>query len=141
MKYLLSIWLLTASFTALSQTKADNIIGKWTNEDGAARFEIYKAGNEYRGKITWLKDPRANKATDQKNPDKSLRSRPLIGIDILTGLSYSTASNNWTGGKIYTPEKGAYADCTVIWVDSRTIKIEGRKFGMSKTKVWKRYEE
>lgn len=141
MKFIIALFFLTVAFTASSQTKADDIIGKWMNEDGSARFEIYKSGNEYRGKIIWLKNTNQKTATDQKNPDKSLQNHPLIGLDVITGLSYSASNNNWSGGKLYSPEKGAYADCSLIWVDKNTIKVNGKKYGITKTKIWKRYEE
>ncbi|WP_165933426.1 DUF2147 domain-containing protein [Arundinibacter roseus] len=133
--------LLLATVTASAQTTSNDITGKWMAEDGSARFEIYKSGNEYRGKITWLKNPKGSKATDQRNPDKSLRNRPILGLEILTGLKYHPSENTWNGGRLYSPENGVYADASVTRVDINTIKIQGRKYGVAKTKTWKRYED
>lgn len=65
------------------------MIGKWKLEDGTAIVEVYKSGEVYNGKIVWLQNPTeadGSPAVDSNNPDKSLRSRKLIGLNMLSNL-------------------------------------------------------
>jgi uncharacterized protein (DUF2147 family) len=125
-------------FTASAQTKTDDIVGKWEAEDGSAQFEIYKSGNEYRGKIIWLKNHNGGEAKDKKNPDENLRDRPILGLDILTDLSYSPSTKTWSGGSLYSPEKGMYANCSVVIIRDKEIKIIAQIKGFTRSKIWKR---
>lgn len=42
--------------------------------------------------------------TDVHNPDPELRSRPLVGLPVLTGFSRNGAQ--WTGGRAYDAKTG-----------------------------------
>ena len=42
---------------------------------------------------------------DGKNPDPSLRARPLCGLTIITGLR-PLGDNRWGGGRFYNPDDG-----------------------------------
>ena len=63
---------------------AQNVLGKWVTTDNESNVEIYQNGDKLFGKIIWLK--RGEGQLDVHNPDKSLRSRKLLGVNILTGL-------------------------------------------------------
>src|SRR5690606_32618760 len=54
-------------------------------------IEVFKAGNEYKGKIAWTKD------NDQKKP---------IGFIILENLNFNSRKMMWTDGKIQDPNSG-----------------------------------
>ena len=64
---------------------AQNVLGKWVTTDNESNVEIYQSGDKLFGKIIWLK--RGEGQLDVHNPDKSLRSRKLLGVNILTGLA------------------------------------------------------
>lgn len=131
------------TIAATAQTKADDIIGQWANEDGTADFEMYKAGAGYAAKIIWLSNPKNDKSgdkLDKNNPDKSLRTRPVMNMVILTGLTFSPEENNWINGRIYNPEKGVYADCKASLTAQNELKITASKYLTTITKKWNRYE-
>jgi hypothetical protein len=74
---------------AFSLHAQNHIIGKWLSEDEEGVTEVYKQGDRFFGKITWLKKPNnvnGKPFTDTENPEKSLRSRMLLGLFILQGL-------------------------------------------------------
>ena len=70
-------------------TYAQDVVGKWKLEDGTAIVEVYKQGDVFNGKIVWLEKPTeddGSPAKDDNNPDAKLRSRELIGLNMLSGL-------------------------------------------------------
>ena len=81
--------IIIALFAGLGIVSAQEVIGKWKLDDGSAIVEVYKSGDSYNGKIVWLKDatmPDGSPVCDLNNPDKSLRSRKLMGLNMLSGL-------------------------------------------------------
>lgn len=92
----------------------DELLGEWTTEDRQATVEIFKKGDRIFGKIVALTNPHCisdeaqgmdgNPRLDLENPDKSLRRRPLIGLEIIRDFSFDNGS--WRGGTVYDPESG-----------------------------------
>jgi len=131
------------SYTLLAQT--DRVVGFWLNEDGNAQIEIYRvAGSQYNGKIVWLEEPLEDDGTpkvDDENPDRSLRNRPLLGLEILTGFSYNASKQEWEKGRIYDPDNGRTYDCYMSLDGHNTLKIRGFVLGMrwlGRSTEWKR---
>ena len=141
MKQLLTLILLLFSIHLSAQTKGDAIIGIWlTSGKEPARIQVYKQGNTYYGKIVWLKNPTTNGVAkvDSKNPDKSKRSREIIGLVILNNFSFD--DEEWSGGKIYDPESGNTYSCNLSLKDNNTLKVRGY-IGISllgRTETWTR---
>jgi uncharacterized protein (DUF2147 family) len=50
---------------------------------------------------------------DSRNPDPDLRDRPLIGLQILSGLHAADDDRSWSGGLIYDPTSGRTYRCTL----------------------------
>ena len=141
MKYVSLVLLFTAiCFSGFSQTK-DAVLGKWINSSKEAHIEIYKKSDRYFGKIVWMaapKDEKGNTKTDLKNPQESLRSRPILGLEILTNFVYD--DGKWTDGKIYDPKSGKTYSCNISFTDKGDLNIRGY-VGISligRTDVWKR---
>jgi uncharacterized protein (DUF2147 family) len=141
MKNLAFILLLTAiSFVGLAQNK-DAIIGKWVNSSGEAHVDITKKGEKYFGKIVWLKEPKDEKGnvkTDVKNPDESLRSKPIMGLEILNNFIYQ--DGKWTDGKIYDPKSGKTYSCNMTLKGNDVLNMRGY-IGISligRSETWKR---
>ncbi len=87
---------------------ADAILGEWYTDKDESIVEIYKCGESYCGRITWLKEPKTPEGevkADRNNPDESLKDRGIIGMDILSDLKHKR-KNKWSGGKIYDPNTG-----------------------------------
>lgn len=103
---LLGVWLCVSPAHA-EQAAEDAIVGTWLTEQQDSQVEIIRSGATYVGKVSWLKEPQSagKPVTDVKNTDVSLRGRPILGLDILTGFSYA-GDRTWRGGSIYAPRKG-----------------------------------
>ena len=115
----------------------NQIVGKWLSQDKKGITEIYKLNGKYYGKIVWLKDPNDTKGvpiTDTKNPDISLRKRPIIGLLILKDFYY--INNQWQEGTIYDPERGRTFNCKLWITDNNSLHVRGYWGFLTETQVW-----
>ena len=136
--------MLFQSTHSFSQTEGNEIIGNWWNQEKEAQIEIYKNGNTYSGKIIWLKEPNDTETgkpkLDKKNPDKKLRSRPILGSDLLYGFAFDKSENEWTGGTIYDAREGKTYKCYIKFNADKTLKVRGyigaAWMGFGKTNIW-----
>ena len=104
---------------------AQDVVGKWKLDDGSAIVEVYKSGDSFNGKIVWLQDPTepdGTPAVDNNNPDPKLRSRQLIGLNMLSGLKKT--GSEYTGGSIYDPGNGKTYNCSMK-VEGDVLKVRG----------------
>ena len=85
-------------------------MGRWGSDNSI--IEIVESGGKLHATVIALLDPvyRAGEdgvagtvRVDSKNPNEALRSRPLVGIDLLEAYSYE--DGKWHG-RIYDPESG-----------------------------------
>ena len=109
----------------LAAVFAQDVVGKWKLEDGSAIVEVYQEGDVFNGKIVWLKNPTeadGSPAVDSNNPDAKLRSRQLIGLNMLSGLKQR--SGEYSGGSIYDPGNGKTYNCSMK-VEGDTLKVRG----------------
>ena len=106
-------------------TYAQDVVGKWKLEDGTAIVEVYKQGDVFNGKIVWLQNPTeadGTPAKDDNNPDAKLRSRQLIGLNMLSGLKKT--GTEYSGGSIYDPGNGKTYNCSMK-VEGDVLKVRG----------------
>ncbi len=126
-----------------AQKKANDIVGFWLNQDADAKVEIYKSGDKYFGKIVWLKTPidpvTKKEKLDSKNPDNSLKQRPILNLEILKHFVFD-GDNEWNDGAIYDPKSGKTYSCLIKFEEANKLKIRGY-IGVSligKTTYWTR---
>ncbi|WP_316804435.1 DUF2147 domain-containing protein [Pedobacter nototheniae] len=112
------------AYNAVAQNK-DAIVGKWLNPSGEGQIEIYKKGDKYFGKLAWLKEPNLNgkPKADAKNPEASLQSRPLLGLEILKNFVYD--DGKWTDGTIYDPKSGKTYSCNMTLKSTDVLNVRG----------------
>ncbi len=122
----------------------DAILGKWLSSKKRNQVQIYKQGNKYNGKLVWMLEPTeagSNKPKiDALNPDEKLRTRPLMGLVMLTNLTYK-GNGVWGDGTIYNPEDGKTYGCEVTLGAHNTLDMRGYVMGMpflGKTRTWTR---
>jgi uncharacterized protein (DUF2147 family) len=112
---------------------ANSILGTWLSEKKESKIEVYQQGEKYYGKIVWTK---TDGIKDDKNPDAKLKSRPLLGLLILTNLERD-GDNEWDNGKIYDPVSGKTYSCNASLKDGK-LKLRGfvgvSLFG--RTSIW-----
>jgi uncharacterized protein (DUF2147 family) len=135
MKTLLKLVPLVISTTALfaQSSPADRILGAWSTPKQESTVEIVKCGPAYCGSIQSMKTPR----NDEHNADPSLRSRPLVGAQIMTGFQYA-GSDTWNGGALYAPRNGKNISPNIVLTTPDTLDIKVKMGMMGKTVTWKR---
>ena len=109
----------------LTMAFAQDVVGKWKLSDGSAIVEIYQKGGVYNGNIVWLKNPTeadGSPAVDDKNPDAKLRSRKIIGLNMLSNLKKD--DEKYSGGSIYDPGNGKTYNCSMK-VEGDVLKVRG----------------
>lgn len=125
---LLLFCFLTSCTSAQNLKTGDDLLGIWLTGSGKGKVEIFKRGEQFHGKIVWLKEPTnaANNKpkTDLKNPDKSMHTRPILGIHNLWGFVYK-GDNTWDGGHIYDPNNGKVYKCVITLKDKNNIDVRG----------------
>jgi uncharacterized protein (DUF2147 family) len=137
-----AVTLAVAAF-AVSQSAraADPVFGDWLTANGAAKVRLAPcAANPALtcGSVTWLKepkDPAGGSKRDAKNPDATLRGRPLLGALLLIDLKRE-APGHWTNGKIYAPETGRTVRGNVSANPDGTLKVEGCMAVMCQARTW-----
>jgi uncharacterized protein (DUF2147 family) len=133
--------LLLLGSVQLFAQKKDDILGKWLNPTGEGQIEIYKKGDKYFGKLVWIKEPNGANGkpkTDEKNPNESLRNKPILGLEILKNFQFD--DGKWEGGTIYDPKSGKTYSCKLTLKDQNLLNIRGY-IGVSligRTEVFKR---
>ena len=136
MKTLVLIPVLLFSFWLQSQTSEKDIVGIWKTELKDAKIEIYKKNNFYYGKVVWIASPtdkNGKPIVDSNNPVEKLKTQPILGMDIITKMSY--CKNEWHGGKIYDPKNGESYTCK-LWLEHGKLKVRGYAGWFFDTKTW-----
>jgi len=123
----------------LAAAFAQDVVGQWKLEDGSAIVEVYKEGDSFNGKIVWLEKPTeadGSPAVDNNNPDAKLRSRQIMGLNMLSGLKKD--GDEYTGGTIYDPGNGKTYNCSMK-VEGDVLKVRGsldKKGLLGRTMDW-----
>ena len=104
-KFKLTLFIILISSSFIFAQKADDVIGKYRLPN-KLDLEIFKKDGKYFGKIIALNGYEDGRTTDIKNPDKSKRKTPLIGMLIIKDLEYDSEEKQWINGSMYGPEKG-----------------------------------
>jgi uncharacterized protein (DUF2147 family) len=139
--------LLLASWVYAAQP--DPLLGRWWNQEKDAQIEIYTCDGKYCGRIVWLKEPNypaddpkgmaGKPKVDRENPDPSLRTRPTLGLNLLSGFT-RTGNDKWENGTIYNPREGKTYKCKITQESPDRLKVRGF-VGISligKTQIWTR---
>lgn len=128
---------LTLALPASAQ-QGGSIAGRWRTDDGKAVIAVAPCtagATTLCGRITrFLVAEPAGGARDGNNPDRSLRTRPLMGVQVLSNLSRE--GNAWTG-RGYSPEEGRNFNATV-WVENGRLNVRGCVAVFCRTVVWTR---
>jgi uncharacterized protein (DUF2147 family) len=115
--------------------------GTWLTADGEAKVQIGNCGQAYCGKIVWLKEPNDPQTkqpkVDKLNKDAAKRTRPIVGLQIISGMQASGA-NLWKGS-LYNPEDGNTFTGSLAMEAADRLKLEGCVLAIfCRSEVWKR---
>ncbi len=123
---------LLAAAPALAATP---IAGRYVTEDGSGVIEIGRCGATVCGKLVRiLKAAPGSPKTDVNNGDPALRSRPILGMPILSG--FADSGKDWRG-RIYDPRNGKSYKSIVAKNADGTLKVQGCIAFLCQTQVWK----
>jgi uncharacterized protein (DUF2147 family) len=125
------VTLLLAAASVFSKANAQNrdrICGKWMSSEKNLIVEVYRAGEQFKGRIVWFNDDPSKPMgewTDKNNPDPSLRNRKILGMDILRGMKYDTDNDSWNEGMIYDAKKGREWNASAFIDEHGLLRVRG----------------
>jgi uncharacterized protein (DUF2147 family) len=130
---MLIISILSLVGLTLLAVSADDILGFWVTEDARSVVEVFKDNTEYKARIVALKVPDYKSDStlgkpdtprlDDQNPDKTLRTRPVLGLTIMNGFEFR--NELWKNGKIYDPKNGKTYSCKMTLQGNGTLDVRG----------------
>lgn len=118
-----------------------DVYGTWLTAAETAALEISDCGDGTPcGAVVWL-DPEALRegltpetAVDENNPDEALRSRPVIGMQMLA--EFERKKRDWRSGTIYDPESGKTYGSRIKRLDDGNLQVKGCIGPICQTQVW-----
>jgi uncharacterized protein (DUF2147 family) len=116
---------------------APDLSGEWLVEDRKATVRIGRCGPSWCGRIARIlvRDPDWN-GRDVNNPDPALKSRPVLGLPILTG--FTPDAKGLTGGRIYDPNSGRTYRSMLRLNPDGSLKVSGCLAVFCRSQRWTR---
>lgn len=139
---LLSVALALLFVLTAAPARAGDPSGLWLTEDGEAKVQIYNCGQALCGKLAWLKDPNDPETIkpklDKFNRDSSKQTRPVLGLEIISGMRPNGRPDQWSGS-LYNPEDGNTFSGTLTMQGLLNLKLEGCVLALfCRSEIWKR---
>lgn len=134
------VFLLASLALPAMASAAAPITGRWLTDGGKAVVAIAPCaaggGGQLCGRVERvLKAPPGASGRDSNNPDAALRTRPMVGVPILSG--FADAGSDWRG-RIYNPEDGKSYKSIVTRERDGSLKVKGCISFFCKTQRWTR---
>ncbi|KQQ31321.1 hypothetical protein ASF53_00980 [Methylobacterium sp. Leaf123] len=124
--------LLAVSGTSALAQKASDLSGMWQTETAGSTVRIARCGGGYCGVIAST----AGGGLDTQNPDPALRSRKLVGVQIMQA---GTPSGDGFEGSLYNPKDGKTYSGSVTPKGPDTIEVAGCVLSvLCKRQTWRR---
>lgn len=145
MKKIIGLLLFFIFSFSIQASEPDAVLGFWFANEGKSKIEIYKCKSKYCGRIVWLKEPKYPAdddkgmagliKVDRENESESLRSRPIVGLNVMTDFVFDKTSEygdeeekvapSWTEGKIYDPRNGKMYSCNMALTNPKQLDVSG----------------
>jgi uncharacterized protein (DUF2147 family) len=126
-----------ASLLAASAPAPSGIGGEWLTANGRAIVTIRPCGRLMCGYITRVLNRGPGvPGVDRRNPDPAARSRPILGLPILTG--FSGGGGAWRNGRAYDPETGRSYRASLDLDADGSLKVTGCVLFICRTQRWRR---
>jgi uncharacterized protein (DUF2147 family) len=146
---LLFLALMLTTAASACAASGDEILGAWNNQEKDARIEIFRCAEKYCGKIFSMNEPDypadsrdgipGTPRLDHKNPEPSLRSRLIIGLQIMNDFVF-VGDGLWENGTVYDPKNGRTYSGRMTLVSPTQLNLRGF-IGISligRTVIWTR---
>ena len=133
MKFRIALAAIMLTATAAFGTAPGSILGSWKTQGDDSRLELFRNGEKIYGKIVWLKKPIyidskdgpvGKTKVDRKNPNPALRNRPILGLQVIKGLT-PKGDNRWRNGICYDPETGKSYKCNMRLASPDRLELRG----------------
>jgi uncharacterized protein (DUF2147 family) len=129
-KYLVLIFFINLGFSASVEAvpSAEQICGKWVSSEQNLIVQVYKEGDQFVAKIVWFKDDPSKPMgewCDIKNPDPQLRTRRILGMNVLSELKYDPDKQSWEDGMIYDAKNGRQWNASAYIDKEGALKVKG----------------
>jgi uncharacterized protein (DUF2147 family) len=133
----MKVWTILATILLTAATAfgavPSTVLGSWKTDGGDSQLELFKCGEKICGKIIWLKVPKYIDSTDgpvgktkvdRKSPDPALRTRPILGLQVMKELT-AKGNNRWDKGVCYDPETGKSYKCKMQLSSPNRLELRG----------------
>ena len=130
-----------ALLTAAPAVAAQPIDGSWLTQDQKAVVTIGPCGAgaaaaQRCGRISRILAPTPNgPPRDERNPNKALRGRPILGLPVLSG--FTDRGNDWRG-RIYSPEEGKSYRSMLRLKPDGTLGVRGCVAIFCQSQTWRK---
>lgn len=109
--------------------KSDQIVGKWMSDRKDLLVEVFKTNHGYAARILWfdvrgMPLPKLDQYFDTLNPNPKLRTRPWIGLEVVSDLVFN-GLNEWRNGTMYDPNSGKTYRSYIRLNSPHELKIRG----------------
>ena len=116
--------LIALTATSASANPLDTVSGLWLNDSKTGHIEILDCGDGTPcGHLRWVQTDQSGEPKDINNSDAALRSRPLIGVKMLSG--FKLKKDRWKKGTIYNPKDGKTYGSSLKRLDPTTLPVKG----------------
>jgi uncharacterized protein (DUF2147 family) len=105
---------------------AEPVTGTWLTDAKDGLVEIAPCAAKLCGRLAKMLVAPKGPAVDRNNPDPALRSRPLVGLAVLTG--FAPDGDVWRGTG-YDPKAGKNYATTLQRLGPDTLKVKGCVLG------------
>ncbi|MEH3119470.1 MAG: DUF2147 domain-containing protein [Methylorubrum populi] len=124
--------LLAVSGTGVLAQKAADLSGVWQTETPGSTVRISRCGGGYCGVIASTTGP----GVDAQNPDPSLRTRKLVGVQI---MQVGTPGGAGFDGSLYNPTDGKTYSGSLTPKGPDTVEVAGCVLSvLCKRQTWRR---
>ena len=106
---------------------AEQLDGFWMDSDGEVIIELSQCGENRCGKVAWLKQPFGGDGLpllDYRNSDPALKSRPVCGLEVVTGFK-KQSDTVWGGGTVYVSDEGKSFSGYAEVLSPAQVKVTG----------------
>ena len=133
-KTLMLAGLVTVSLAAgAAPAMAQDPSGTWLSQSGDTRVRIARCGSAYCGTIVAVR----NNLRDENNPNPALRTRSLVGVQMISGLQ-SSGEGAWSGS-LYNYTDGKTYSGKMRLVSPAALELSGCVMGViCRSQTWSR---
>ena len=131
---LMRIAAVALAFAAMPAGAVTDIDGTYRDPDGYVQITLRPCGQARCGVITHIIRAKPGEPDrDVHNRNAALRSRPILGLTILSGLRWQRGA--WRG-QVYNPEDGGTYRAVVNPGSGGTLEVQGCVAIICRTSVW-----